>query len=83
MLDRFRIGWVALLATCTGLQIWAANVMHNEVDGPLRAAMNKDDQREVVWARLALIGFSANAALDILLIIMLGEPATNEGLKSE
>lgn len=71
VLNRYRMAWIGLLATCTALQMWSANVMLNLTDTLVVSAENNTD---VTRARVTFFGFAALAALNTVLIFILGEP---------
>ena len=69
VLNRFRLAWIGLLATCTALQMWSANVTLNLTDTYITKA---ESNTEVFRARVTFFGFAALAGLNAILILILG-----------
>ncbi|KAK9797845.1 hypothetical protein WJX73_010406 [Symbiochloris irregularis] len=76
-LNRYRTAIIGLLATCTALQMWSANVMLNLTDTLITKS---EDSTEVMRARVTFLGFATLAALNAVLIIILGDdgPSASE-----
>jgi hypothetical protein len=79
-LRRWRFPLIACLAIATMLQMWAANVMLNLIDTAPAQFLSSTER---LRARVALFGFAALSAINIITMFMLGDDGAVTGLESD